>query len=154
MQRSKSGVLPFKPHFAAALVALLAGCATGEYSSQAARSPLSKTELAAYDVSVLGSDSALSEEFAHALADRGFKVVAHAPYHEELEVIVSTEKTAQGPVAVATMRSDGFFVDEVRAPEDGPHASVQLAEELAASRSMAWYVRNSGTPQQRDVGAE
>jgi hypothetical protein len=51
-------------------------------------------------------------------------------------------------VLVATLRSDGFFVDEARAPDDQRDALSQLARSLAQSQGMASFVRNSGTPQQ------
>jgi hypothetical protein len=74
-------------------------------------------------------------------------VVAHPPYHEELEVTVST----QGPVAIATLRSDGFFVDEERATGNDTAA---LARALARSSAMADFVRNGGLPQQSNFSPQ
>jgi hypothetical protein len=50
-----------------------------------------------------------------------------------------------GAIALATLRSDGFFVDQVR----GDPAAI--AEALAASSRVAEFVRNSGTVEQRQM---
>ena len=109
--------------------------------------PLSRVELASRDLTVAdgGSDPALRQAFSLALAREGFTVVSHPPYHEQLEVTRSVERT----VAVATLRSDGFFVEEARATLDGNDATAaKLARTLAFSQGMADFVRNSGTPRQ------
>ena len=88
---------------------------------EAAEVPLSRVELASRDLTVAdgGSDPALRQAFSLALAREGFTVVSHPPYHEQLEVTLSVERT----VAVATLRSDGFFVEEARATLDGNDAT-------------------------------
>jgi len=54
-----------------------------------------------------------------------------------------------GSIAVATLRSDGFFVEEARAAaKENQTTATELARSLAISRGMADFVRNSGTPQQ------
>ncbi|MCA1825861.1 MAG: hypothetical protein ABR567_01060 [Myxococcales bacterium] len=109
------------------LLLLLAGCAIGQWESVPAEKPATVAELAAWPLSV--RDPALAADFERA----GFKVVDRPPYKGELELRV------QG--GVYTLRSDGFFVDEV----SGADAAVRLAH----SRRVAEFVRNSGLPQQR-----
>jgi hypothetical protein len=90
-----------------------------------------------------------------ALDKQGFAVVAHPPYHEDLEVKLSIARAPEGAVAVATLRSDGFFIDEARASLDGTDAAVAtLARTLAVSEGMADFVRNSGTPQQKALSGQ
>jgi hypothetical protein len=133
----------------AVLVALTAGCASGEWRSTPAEPPLSRRELASRDVTVdSGDDPGLSQAVAQALVSEGFKVVSHAPYHEALELAVNVVHASGGQVAVATLRSDGFFVDEARAPIQGSDTAASLARTLAVSQAMADFVRNSGLPQQ------
>ena len=137
---------------AAALAVVGAGCAAGQWRSQRADDPLTRSELSSRNVSVSdGShDPALYTAFARALASEGFTVVAHPPYHDDLEVTLSVANRADGTVAIGTLRSDGFFIDEVQAPLDGT-APAALARTLAVSQGMADFVRNSGTPQQRNL---
>ena len=128
----------------------LAACAT-EYHARPAEKPLNARELGSRDLTVVdsGADPSLADAFAQALESDGFKVVAHPAYHGELEVTLTTERTRQGQVAVATLRSDGFFVEEARAPLDRNDATAAwLAKTLAVSSGMADFVRNNGTPQQ------
>jgi hypothetical protein len=133
----------------AVLVALTAGCALGEWRSTPAERPLSRHELASREVTVdTGDDPGLSQAVAQALVSEGFKVVSHAPYHEALELAVNVVHVSEGQVAVATLRSDGFFVDEARAPVQGSDTAAALARTLAVSQAMADFVRNSGLPQQ------
>jgi hypothetical protein len=124
-----------------------AGCATGQWVAVPAERPLNPAELASRSVTVSGDNAELRDAFAQALMSDGFHVVSHAPYHEELEVTVST----QGPMAIATLRSDGFFVDEERATGNDTAA---LAKALARSSAIADFVRNSGLPQQTNLSAQ
>ncbi|HEY5677974.1 MAG TPA: hypothetical protein VIR81_14370, partial [Myxococcales bacterium] len=66
----------------------------------------------------------------------------HPPYHRELEVTL----TREGEQLVATLRSDGFFVDEAL----GPSPEV-IARTLAVSARVAEFIRNSGLPVQHPV---
>ena len=111
------------------LVLSLAACAVGRWQSVPAEKPATAAELEAWPLSV--SDPALVAEFERA----GFKVVQRPPYKGELQLRV------QG--GVYTLRSDGFFVDEVSGPD--------AASRLAHSRRVAEFVRNSGTVQQREL---
>jgi len=111
------------------LLLLLFACNPGPWVSKRAEKPATRMELQAWPVSV--ADPVLRQ----AMSDAGFNAVARPPYHTELELTVVCD--------VATLRSDGFFVDEVR----GDPATI--AEALAHSDNVAWFVRNSGTPQQK-----
>ena len=81
-------------------------------------------------------------------------MVAHPPYHEDLEVTLSVARKPEGAVALATLRSDGFFIEEAQAPLDGIDAADALARTLAGSQGMADFVRNSGTPQQNSLSGQ
>ena len=111
------------------LLLLLFACNPGPWQSKRAERPATLKELQAWPVSV--ADPVLRE----AMAKVGFNAVARPPYHTELELKVTGD--------VATLRSDGFFVDEVR----GDPAAI--ADVLAHSDAVAWFIRNSGTPQQK-----
>jgi hypothetical protein len=113
-----------------AIVLLLCACG-GTYQSVRAEKPATPAELAAYPVSV--ADPALRA----ALARVGFTVVERAPYRGELQLSTDGQ--------VATLRSDGFFVDKVRGDP------TAIAEALAASSRVAEFVRNSGTVEQRQM---
>jgi hypothetical protein len=129
------------------IVALTAACAAGQYRLTQASAPLTPRELGSHSVSVVDKgEPALALPFSQALANQGFAVVDRPPYREDLEVTLRHARSA--PMLVATLRSDGFFVDEARVPEDQRDALAQLASSLAQSQGMADFVRNSGTPQQ------
>lgn len=131
--------------------ALATACAVGQWRSKPADRPLSRSELSSRNLTVgdVGRQPGLDQAFSRALAREGFTVVAHLPYHEDLEVTLSVTRTAEAAVALATLRSDGFFVDEARASFDGNDTTATaLARALAVSQGMADFVRNSGTPQQ------
>jgi hypothetical protein len=130
------------------LVPLVSGCMLGEWRSQPAERPLTRAELSSREVSVTAADPDLASEVARAMVGEGFKVVGHPPYHEELEVSLNVEQAPQGLVAVATLRSDGFFVDEVQASGNIGQAAASVAKTLAGSQAMADFVRNNGVPQQ------
>ena len=110
---------------------LVAACAVGRWESVRAERPATRSELAAWAVSV--PDPALREEMAKA----GFVAVARPPYKGDLALAV-----VQG---VATLTSDGYFVDQVRGDD------AAIAEALVHSRRVAEFVRNSGTVEQRDL---
>jgi len=141
---------------ASVLVALLAGCAAGHWRSRSANKPLTRSELSSRNLSVADrAHPALHAAFVRALASEGFTVVAHPPYHEDLEVTLTIARTPEGVIAMATLRSDGFFIDEAHAPFDGTDAAIAtLAKTLAVSQGMAEFVRNSGTPEQKSFSGQ
>jgi hypothetical protein len=120
----------------ALLLLVLASCAPGRWESVRAKEPATPAELAAYPLTLEQPDAAL----ASALAAAHFNVVQRKPWRQELQLVVERE----GGGLRGTLRSDGYFVDQVVAP-DAP----TLAERLASSQRVAEFVRNSGTPQQR-----
>jgi hypothetical protein len=126
-----------------ALIALLASLACAReahWPPRPAEHPPTPAELAFYELTVVALDPAEREAFAHALAARGFTVVDHPPRKGHLEVTL----THEDDTLVATLRSDGFFVDEAVG------SSVeQLTSTLAVSQRVADFIRNSGLPQQR-----
>lgn len=115
-----------------ALLLLACACAGGRWESKPAEHPATRAELAVYPVSV--ASPALRE----AMAAAGFVAVAREPWSFELELSWDGE--------VATLRSGGFFVDEVRGASPGA-----IARALAVSDRVAWFIRNSGTVEQRAV---
>lgn len=138
-----------RPAFFASLLFLCGAC--GHYRASLAEQPLTHRELASRRITVsdAGGAPGFADALSQALAGEGFNVVDHEPYHGDLEVTVSTKRTRRGPVAIATLRSDGFFVDEARAPvPEGDAAAAWLAKTLAISQGMTDFVRNGGTPQQ------
>jgi hypothetical protein len=118
-------------------VLLLGACAQAQWQSERAEHPASRAELASCRVTV-AAEEPLAGELRQALAELGFTVVAHAPYKSDLKV-----RAGNG---AATLTSDDFFVDEVRAPD-----AAGLAQALAVSRRVAELIRNSGTVEQRNV---
>ena len=142
---------------ASVLAALLAGCAAVHWRSRSANKPLTRSELSSRNLSVAdrAHDAALHAAFVRALASEGFTVVAHPPYHEDLEVTLTIARTPEGVIAMATLRSDGFFIDETHAPFDGTDAALAtLAKTLAVSQGTAEFVRNSGTPEQKSFSGQ
>ncbi len=130
----------------AVFTTLVTACMAGQWRSKPAERPLSRSELASRNLTVADGEHhpGLCHAFSLALATEGFTVVAHPPYHEELEVTLSVARAAEAAVAVATLRSDGFFVDEARAPLDGNDATAAaLARTLAVSQGVADFVRNT-----------
>ena len=142
--------------FAAAFVALTAACAVGQWRSRPAETPLTRSELSSRNLTVVDDarGPVLYRAFARALAREGFTVVAHPPYHEDLEVTLGVAPKPEGAVALATLRSDGFFIEEAQAPLDGVDTADALARTLAVSQGMADFVRNSGTPQQHSLSGQ
>ncbi|HEX4382048.1 MAG TPA: hypothetical protein VH083_03840 [Myxococcales bacterium] len=127
---------------------LVSGCMIGEWKSEPAERPLTPHEKESREVSISGADADLATAVAEAMVAEGFRVVSHAPYHEELEVEMEVVKAPEGLVAVATVRSDGFFVEEARAAGNVGQAAYALARTLSHSQAMADFVRNNGVPQQ------
>lgn len=78
-------------------------------------------------------------ELSQALAAQGFRVVEHEPYKGDLLLELA-------PDGVATLRSDGFFVDEATGGD-----FQAIARQLAVSQRVADFIRNSGLPPQRQV---
>jgi hypothetical protein len=118
---------------AAAALLVLACAPPRHWPARPADKPATRAELASYEL------TAPDPELARAMAGEGFKVVDHAPYQGQLEVSLSHE----GDLAVATLRSDGFFVDEALGTD-----VAGLAHTLAVSARVAEFIRNSGLPQQ------
>ena len=143
-----------KLRFFAVMFVLASGCALGEWRSTPAERPLSHHELASRDVTVTSADKDLANVVAQAMASEGFKVVTHPPYHEALELTLNVQRAPEGLVAVATLRSDDFFVDEVRARGTVGDAAAAVARTLAGSQAMADFVRNSGLPQHTNLGPQ
>lgn len=141
----------------ASALALLGACAVGRWSSRSADKPLTRDELSSRNLTVAGDahDSTLHAAFVRALAREGFAIVAHPPYHEDLEVTLGITRVPEGVIAVATLRSDGFFIDEARVSLDGTDAALaRLARTLAISQGIADFVRNSGAPQQKALSGQ
>ena len=113
------------------VIALAAACSVGRWESVRAERPATRFELAAWPVSVQ------DPELRAAMAQAGFAAVARPPYRSELALSVAD--------GVATLTSDGYFVDEVHGD------AAAIAEALAASRRVAEFVRNSGTVEQRNL---
>jgi hypothetical protein len=124
------------------LATALACAREAHWPPRPAKHPPTRAELAVYELTVKAADPAEKAAFAQALKARGFNVVDHEPYKGQLEV----ELTHEGPKLVATLRSDGFFVDEALGS-----TVDELAATLAVSQRVADFIRNSGLPQQHTV---
>jgi hypothetical protein len=114
------------------LLALSCACAAGQWESAPADRPASPRELSFLRVTVIGPPA-----LAEALTQQGFAVVSHRPFDGDLELVFAN--------GVATLRSDGYFIDELHG--DDP---VKLAAQLARSARVAAFVRDSGTVEQRN----
>ena len=106
-------------------------CAIGQWESVPAEHPPTAYELALLRVTVLGPP-----ELAEAMAREGFQVVHHPAYKEDLEL-----KYRGG---VATLRSDGFFVDQIRGDD-----LDQIAHRFARAKRVKDFIVMSGTVEQR-----
>jgi hypothetical protein len=122
--------------------ALLACEPRGHWPPRPAEHPATRTELGVYELTVRAGSAEERSAFSDALAARGFAVVPHEPRKGHLEVIL----THEGATLVATLRSDGWFVDEALGGDVGA-----LADTLAVSQRVADFIRNSGLPQQQVV---
>src|SRR5450432_3933548 len=112
------------------LFALSCACAAGQWESVPADRPASPRELSFLRVTVIGPPA-----LAEAMTQQGFAVVSHKPFDGDLQLTFAN--------GVATLRSDGYFIDELHG--DDPQ---KLAEQLAHSSRVAAFVRNSGTVEQ------
>jgi hypothetical protein len=124
------------------ILAVVACARQAHWPPRPAEHPPTPAELAFYELTVQAPDEAERAGFAAALAARGFKVVDHPPRKGHLEVTLSHEDQT----LVATLRSDGWFVDEALGT-----SFAALAETLAVSQRVADFIRNSGLPQQHAV---
>ena len=124
------------------LLVALACAAPAHWRPRPAEHPPTRAELAVYELTVRAADPAERAAFAQALATRGFNVVDHEPRRGQLEVVL----TREDHTLVATLRSDGWFVDEAL----GAEVSA-LAQTLSVSQRVADFIRNSGLPQQQVV---
>jgi hypothetical protein len=153
--------------------ALALGCARGRWRSLPAEHPLTRSEVGAWNVTVAERVDApdaelaalgrsLRDALAEAMRRRGFKVVDHPPYHRNLEVAVHLEREGHGPgvFAAAHLRSDGFYVadaeerqtvQDLRDPSRVRELAGMLADSLAKSDGLAFFVRNSGVAAQVPV---
>ena len=125
-----------------ALAAALACAPQGHWPARPAEHPPTRSELAFYEMTVRAADPAERAEFAQALKVHGFNVVDHDPWKGQLEVLL----TREDHTLVATLRSDGWFVDEAVGGDVDA-----LARTLALSQRVADFIRNSGLPQQHMV---
>ena len=117
---------------ASAALLLVYACGVGRWESVPAEHPVSRHELSFLRVTVFGPPA-----LAQAMAEAGFHVVDHPAWHEDLELHYAGR--------IATLSSDGYFVDEIRG--DDPR---EIAQRLARSKRVADFVRDSGTVQQRE----
>lgn len=121
------------------LVLACACAAQGHWPPRPAERPATRRELAAYELTVQAPSPVERAAFAKALVAQGFDVVEHPPYRLQLEVTL----THEGLSLVATLRSDGFFVDEAVGDD-----LETLARTLAVSERVKDFIHNSGVPQQ------
>jgi hypothetical protein len=128
----------------AALILLLACAPPAHWPPRPAEHPATRAELVVYRLTVHAGSAEDRAAFERALAARGFRIVEHEPYRNDLQVTL----TREGDQLVATLRSDDFFVDEALGPD-----LDSLAATLAVSDRVATFIRNSGLPQQRPVSA-
>ena len=124
------------------LLAILACARQAHWPPRAAKDPPTPKELAFYELTVKAADPEERDAFASSLSTRGFNVVEHEPYKGQLDVTLTQEHET----LVATLRSDGYFVDEALGPDVDA-----LTETLAVSQRVADFIRNSGLPQQHPI---
>jgi hypothetical protein len=115
------------------LIISACACAVGHWESVPAEHPASQRELSFLRVTVIGP-----RELADAMARAGFQVVEHRAWKEDLELRYEN--------GVATLRSEGYFVDEIRGDD-----VERIAQRFARSKRVADFVRMSGTVEQRSV---
>jgi hypothetical protein len=96
-------------------------------------------ELEFYDMAVHADDAAERAGFAAALTAHHFRVVPGESRRGHWDVYL----THEGEQLVATLRSDGFFVDEALGMD-----METLASTLARSARVKEFCQNSGLPQQ------
>ena len=121
-------------------VLLASACAAqGHWPPKPAEHPATRRELGAYELTVQAPSAEERAAFARVLSAQGFDVVDHPPYRLQLEVTLTHEP----PSLVATLRSDGFFVDEAVG-----NSVEDLSRTLAVSERVKDFIHNSGVPQQ------
>jgi hypothetical protein len=131
----------------AASVLCAMACATHWHTSRADR-PLARTELGIHPVTVDPAPEPLRDAVVQTLKDKGFRVVDHPPYRGDLKLVLAVN----GDRAVATLRSDDFFVDEAETELLDPEkAAAALVDSLAVSEGLAFYMRFNGTPAQQMI---
>jgi hypothetical protein len=123
-------------------LSLLACAPQGHWPPRRAEHPPTAVELAVYELTVRASSPGERDDFARALAAKGFEVVEHDPRIGHLEVTLTHEADS----LVATLRSDGWFVDEAVGKDVDA-----LAATLAVSERVTDFIRNSGLPQQHII---
>ena len=124
------------------LLAVLACAPQAHWPPRPAENPPTAAELAFYELTVQAPERTEQAAFRAAFAARGFNVVDHPPRKGQLEVTLTHEEQTE----VATLRSDGWFVDEALGTD-----FAGLVETLAISQRVADFIRNSGLPQQHMV---
>src|SRR5205085_4262704 len=125
------------------LAAFVLACAPrGHWPPRPAEHPPTPTELQIYELTVRAPSAEERAQFSAALRSRGFAVVDHEPRKGDLEVTLTHEPDS----LVATLRSDGWFVD-VAVGKD----VESLSATLAVSQRLTDFIRNSGLPQQHMV---
>src|SRR5438132_1230067 len=122
------------------LAALVLACGPrGHWPPRPAEHPPTPTELRIYELTVRAPSAEERGQFSAALRSRGFAVVDHEPRKGDLEVTLTHEPDS----LVATLRSDGWFVDEAVGKD-----VESLSATLAVSQRLTDFIRNSGLPQQ------
>jgi hypothetical protein len=125
------------------LVAFALACAPrGHWPPRPAEHPPTPIELQIYELTVRAPTAEERDQFAAALRSRGFAVVDHEPRKGHLEVTLTHEADS----LVATLRSDGWFVDEAVGKD-----VESLSATFAVSQRVTDFIRNSGLPQQHMV---
>ena len=123
------------------LAAALACASSGHWPPRPAKIPPTAKELEIYDMTVHGDLEPDRTDFAEALSARHFRVTQESR-HGHWDVYL----TREGDDLVATLRSDGFFVDEAVGKD-----VVDLAHTLAVSQRVNEFIKNSGLPVQRNI---
>jgi hypothetical protein len=125
------------------IAAFVLACAPrGHWPPRPAEHPPTRIELQIYELTVRAPSAEERAQFAEALRSRGFAIVDHEPFKGHLEVTLTHEADS----LVATLRSDGWFVDEAVGKDVD-----SLAATLAVSQRLTDFIRNSGLPQQHMV---
>jgi hypothetical protein len=124
------------------LVAALGCASSGHWPPRPAEHPASARELEFYDTAVHAPTPDERAALAQALTAHHFRVVPGESRKGQWDVYL----THEGDHLVATLRSDGFFVDEAVGGDVDA-----LADTLARSQRVLEFVQNSGLPQQQMI---
>src|SRR3954463_12443251 len=124
------------------MAAALACASPGHWPPRPAEHPATPMELEFYDMAVHADDPGERAAFAQELTARHFRVVPGKSRKGHWDVYL----THEGDQLVATLRSDGFFVDEAVGKD-----VVDLAHTLAVSQRVNEFIKNSGLPVQRNL---